>query len=265
MKFLTAEDVKWKGEKYYSSLKSKWNKDQYGIPWQGRYAGKPSVGAMVHLCNEWKPESYEHFFNLYINDKTQTTAPTLRGRSLDELEDIAIRWQKDSGDYETPLSEYFDAIILHTIIETYVGVDFEKKAISCLEENGYRVEYGNVEMRLTLLREEIEKLDEKSKSGALSNEEVDVRKLKFKELWRLWKSKETLLFQRSRSKWLKEGDANSKFFHCSVRSRAHRNEIKALKVDIEWVFEVDEIRREVVVYFKGKWRVLSGSDRDWME
>lgn len=143
MKFLTAEDVKWKGEKYYSSLKSKWNKDQYGIPWQIHYAGKPSVGAMVHLCNEWKPESYEHFFNLYINDKTQTTDPTLRGRSLDELEDIAIRWQKDSGDYETPLSEYFDAIILHTIIETYVGVDFEKKAISCLEENGYRVEHGD--------------------------------------------------------------------------------------------------------------------------
>ena len=48
-----------------------------------------------------------------------------------------------------------------------------------------RVEYGNVEMRLTLLREEIEKLDEKSECGALSNEEVDVRKFKFDEHRRL--------------------------------------------------------------------------------
>ena len=25
----------------------------------------------------------------------------------EELEDVAVNWQKDTGDYETPLSEYF--------------------------------------------------------------------------------------------------------------------------------------------------------------
>jgi len=36
-----------------------------------------------------------------------------------------------------------------------------------------------------------------------------------------------------------------------VRSRALRNEIKALKVHNEWVFGVEEIRKTVVEYFKG--------------
>jgi hypothetical protein len=112
------------------------------------------------------------------------------------------------------------------------------------------VEYGNVERRLSLLREEIEELDGKCELGLLSNEEVEVRKVKFEELWKLWKSKEALLFQRSRSKWLKEGDVNSKYFHGCVKSRAHRNGIKALKVGNDWVFEVNEIRRVVVDYFK---------------
>ena len=144
MKFLTEEDVKWKGLDYYNSLKSKWNDDKYGESWQRKYAGKPSVGAMVYLCDEWKPNSYEDFFNMYItrfdgNDKIH------RGRSLEELEEIAINWQESSKDFETPLSEYFDAIILHTVVETYVGTDFEKKAVKCLTEHDFKAVHGTDE------------------------------------------------------------------------------------------------------------------------
>jgi len=68
-----------------------------------------------------------------------------------------------------------------------------------------KVEYGNVEMRLNLLRQEIEELDGFSDSRFLTNDEGVIRKHKFEELWKLWKSKESILFQRSRSKWLREG------------------------------------------------------------
>jgi hypothetical protein len=68
-----------------------------------------------------------------------------------------------------------------------------------------KVEYGNIDLRLVNLREDIEDLDAKGELGILSNEEVEVIKMKFKELWRLWKSKEALWFQRCKSKWLREG------------------------------------------------------------
>jgi hypothetical protein len=49
---------------------------------------------------------------------------------------------------------------------------------------------------LYVLRKEIEELDGRCDSGVLSNVEVDERKSKFEELWKLWKSKESLLIQR---------------------------------------------------------------------
>ena len=146
MKFLTEEDVKWKGIGHYISLKKKWNKDEpYGKHWQGKYSGKPSVGAMVWLCEEWKPNSYEEFFNMYIT-RHEGDDKIHRGRSLEELEQIAINWQKDSEDFNTPLSEYFDAIILHTIVETYIGVDFENKAMKAMNDTKkYILERGTDE------------------------------------------------------------------------------------------------------------------------
>ena len=60
------------------------------------------------------------------------------------------------------------------------------------------------------------------------------RKRLFKDFWRLSKSKESLIAQRSRSKWMREGDTNSKYFHMCVKSRTSWNSIKALKVDGEW-------------------------------
>lgn len=68
--------------------------------------------------------------------------------------------------------------------------------------------------------------------------EVQLRKLKFVDFWRLLKVRDSMmmLWSRSkwlkegRSKWLKEGDANSKYFHNNVKRRTSVNAIKAIKV-----------------------------------
>jgi hypothetical protein len=55
------------------------------------------------------------------------------------------------------------------------------------------------------------------------------RKKRFEELWILLKSKDRLEFQKSRSRWLAEGDANTGYFHACVKGRRRSNSIVALK------------------------------------
>ncbi|KAF3787115.1 Transposon TX1 uncharacterized protein [Nymphaea thermarum] len=49
--------------------------------------------------------------------------------------------------------------------------------------------------------------------------------------------------QKSRIKWLKDGDANTKFFHESVKSKRRRNKINAITVDGRKLEEEEDIRK----------------------
>jgi hypothetical protein len=106
-----------------------------------------------------------------------------------------------------------------------------------------------MEVRVERLVEEIKGLDEKGEVVALDNREITMRKEKFEELWRILKAKDVSIMQRSRNTWLREGDTNSKFFHKSVKLRASRNAIKALRVNDGWVVSPFEICKALVEYF----------------
>lgn len=92
-------------------------------------------------------------------------------------------------------------------------------------------------------------LDKKREAVGLEDEEIQSRKSKFVELWRLLKARDVMFAQRSRLKWLKDGDENSKFFHNSVKGRSGRNVMRALKVGEGWAQSPVEVRREVVDFF----------------
>jgi len=123
------------------------------------------------------------------------------------------------------------------------------KKLEILLKEWNKEEYGGMEDKIIKLVEEIAEVDVRSEVGALGEVEVQLRKDKFESLWRLLRAKDSLIVQRSRSKWLKEGDANTKYFHNCVKGRASRNQIKALFVEGEWVQSPSEIRRVVVEYF----------------
>jgi hypothetical protein len=93
-----------------------------------------------------------------------------------------------------------------------------------------KTEFGNLENILKTIIVDIQDLDVRGELVGLSLLEVSLRKDLFHEFWKLQKCKESILFQRSRSKWLCQGDANSKFFHHCVAARSNRNFISALKV-----------------------------------
>jgi hypothetical protein len=106
-----------------------------------------------------------------------------------------------------------------------------------------------VDSKIEKLVEDINELDVKGELVSLSEAEVENRKDYFGELWHLLKSKESVLLQRSRTRWLREGDLNSAYFHACVKSRGNRNFLNALKVDGRWVESPVQIRQAVVAHF----------------
>jgi hypothetical protein len=118
--------------------------------------------------------------------------------------------------------------------------------------------YGEVDSKIQKLRSDIEDMDLRSERMGISDDEVLLCKGWFKELWKLLKSKDAISFQKSRAKWLKEGDANSKYFHACVKNRGRQNSIKALKVQEGWIKGVVAVKSETVRFFSSHFAAVEG-------
>jgi hypothetical protein len=112
-----------------------------------------------------------------------------------------------------------------------------------------RETYGQVDNKIAKLVLEINDLDIKSEGAGLLEDEVVRRKNLFAQMWHLKISKESVLAQRSRTKWLKEGDENSRYFHACINSRGKKNFIRALRVGGDWCETPLSIRNATVEYF----------------
>lgn len=79
------------------------------------------------------------------------------------------------------------------------------------------------------------------------------------EMWQLLRRKNNLIFQKSRSKWVKKRDANSKFFHNAVNLQRKRNEIHGLLVNDIWIEQVEAVKDEIFSHFSSQFT----EDDDW--
>jgi len=79
--------------------------------------------------------------------------------------------------------------------------------------------FGRLEARIDAQMEAIKLLDLRAEVATLSSAATEARFKGFHDLWALLRARESQLFQQSRSRWLREGDANSAYFHSSIKLR----------------------------------------------
>ncbi|GAU50433.1 hypothetical protein TSUD_134890, partial [Trifolium subterraneum] len=108
--------------------------------------------------------------------------------------------------------------------------------------------FGYLDLNIEKIVTDINKFE-----GLLSSTDGDADYLMLdglnKEFWKQLHFKDSLLKRKSRSKWVKDGDSNSKYFHQSLKGRRRRNQLVALRDGDNWVQGVDEIKSFVKNYF----------------
>lgn len=82
----------------------------------------------------------------------------------------------------------------------------------------------------------------------------EVRDIK-KQVANLWKQEEIYWSQRSRLKWLKWGDRNSRFFHAATIQRRDRNRLQRIKDTRDiWVEGQDSIFCDIIEHYSDVYR-----------
>lgn len=110
---------------------------------------RTEIGDMMYLLTKYKPTSIEDFYNKYTNDTIDDGNPQHRGRTLDEIEKIAIKYKALSGD-DIPLDTYIKNILWHTVVQTWDGYSRECDLQAYGALRGYELRKTNNEDDATL-------------------------------------------------------------------------------------------------------------------
>ena len=88
-----------------------------------------------------------------------------------------------------------------------------------------------------------------STNRPLTPTEIETRKHLQEDLWSAAQSHESLLRQKARSKWIREGDCNTRYFHLVMNARRRNNCLKGVMVDGSWIEEPSRVKEEVRSFF----------------
>ncbi|GKU90763.1 hypothetical protein SLEP1_g4714 [Rubroshorea leprosula] len=107
-----------------------------------------------------------------------------------------------------------------------------------------------VDQKIANAEQIIADLDKKGEGQQLSEEEIEERREGFAELWKNTRIKNRMWQQKAKRTWLREGDANTAFYHKCFQNRKRRNEINSILVNGRRCEEVAVVKEEIAKHFQ---------------
>lgn len=101
--------------------------------------------------------------------------------------------------------------------------------------------FGWVDLSIDNTVKGLNELDSMVGEGAVPD--IQQRKELQAQFWQQVRHKESLIRQKSRHKWILEGDANTRFFHASLQQRRRKNQLVSFKKGDTWVEGVENVKR----------------------
>ncbi|XP_068487078.1 uncharacterized protein [Phaseolus vulgaris] len=114
--------------------------------------------------------------------------------------------------------------------------------------------FGNIETSKKMILQELEGLDRQACNGVVAANERLRRIGLLSRLKGSDKRMESLLCQKARASWLKNGDSCTKFYHSSLRWRRLRNDVKGVEVGGLWCEEPCTVRAEAKKLFENRFK-----------
>ena len=97
----------------------------------------------------------------------------------------------------------------------------------------------------------IDELEEIAESQLLSTQQIELKSQSNTSMVKLLREVEIKWYQRSKAKFILEGDSNTKYFH-NVANGRHRNKIiHSLHQEEGMIEGQDELKRYITKYYKG--------------
>ena len=98
-----------------------------------------------------------------------------------------------------------------------------------------REQFGDTLKKVQRIEADLDKLEDASTNRHLSSLELMTFKKLQEELWSATQSHESLLRQKVRARWIREGDCNSRYFHLLMNSNRRNNAVKGVFLEGSWV------------------------------
>ena len=110
-------------------------------------------------------------------------------------------------------------------------------------------QFGDTLRKYKRIEEDLNKMEEESDDRQLTDQQLLAKKKLQQDLWEAAQAHESLLRQKARSRWIKEGDCNSRYFQLMINASRRNNCLKEVMIDGSWIEDLTSVKEEVRRFF----------------